>query len=74
MLDENTSFDILIEVCCGSVDDAVEAAGGGAARIELNSSLFFDGSFHPPEDRYEIINRSVIQSVSDLLKSTSNGL
>jgi copper homeostasis protein len=34
---------ILIEVCCGSVDDGVEAAGGGADRIELNSSLFFGG-------------------------------
>jgi copper homeostasis protein len=40
---ENMSSDILIEVCCGSVDDAVEAAGGGAGRIELNSSLFFGG-------------------------------
>ena len=37
------SSSILIEVCCGSVDDAVEAAEGGAARIELNSSLFFGG-------------------------------
>ena len=34
---------IQIEVCCGSVDDAVEAARGGADRIELNSSLFFGG-------------------------------
>ncbi len=40
---KKTSSDILIEVCCGSVDDAVEAAGGGANRIELNSSLFFGG-------------------------------
>ena len=40
---ESVSSDILIEVCCGSVDDAVEAAGGGAARVELNSSLFFGG-------------------------------
>ena len=34
---------ILIEVCCGSVDDAVQAANGHADRIELNSSLFFGG-------------------------------
>lgn len=34
---------IIIEVCCGSVDDALEAAAGGADRIELNSSLFFGG-------------------------------
>jgi len=34
---------VLIEVCCGSVDDALEAQGGGADRVELNSSLFFGG-------------------------------
>ena len=34
---------ILIEVCCGSVDDVVEAAGGGADRIELNSAVFLGG-------------------------------
>jgi copper homeostasis protein len=34
---------ILIEVCCGSVDDAVEAEKGSADRIELNSSLFLGG-------------------------------
>ena len=43
MLDKNTSSDILMEVCCGSVDDAVEDAKAGADRIELNSSLFFGG-------------------------------
>ncbi|MHC4370600.1 MAG: copper homeostasis protein CutC [Planctomycetota bacterium] len=35
--------EILIEVCCGSTDDAIEAEKGGAARVELNSSLFFGG-------------------------------
>jgi copper homeostasis protein len=33
----------LIEVCCGSVDDAVEAALGGADRVELNSAIFLGG-------------------------------
>jgi len=37
------SSEILIEVCCGSTDDAVEAEKGGAARVELSSSLFFGG-------------------------------
>ena len=37
------SPEILIEVCCGSTDDAVEAERGGAGRAELNSSLFFGG-------------------------------
>jgi len=33
----------LLEVCCGSVDDAVEAQLGGADRVELNSNMFFGG-------------------------------
>ena len=37
------SSKILIEVCCGSVDDAVEAERGGADRIELNSAIFLGG-------------------------------
>lgn len=34
---------ILIEVCCGSVDDAMIAEKAGADRVELNSSMFFGG-------------------------------
>lgn len=34
---------ILLEVCCGSLDDAIEAERGGADRVELCSSLFFGG-------------------------------
>jgi len=37
------SSKVLIEVCCGSVDDAVEAERGGADRIELNSAIFLGG-------------------------------
>jgi copper homeostasis protein len=34
---------IKIEICCGSLDDAVSAQEVGADRIELNSSLFLGG-------------------------------
>lgn len=34
---------ILVEVCCGSVDDAIQAQHGGAHRIELNCDLFHGG-------------------------------
>ena len=34
---------VLLEVCCGSLDDALEAEAGGADRIELCSTLFFGG-------------------------------
>ena len=32
-----------LEVCCGSVDDVLEAQRGGADRVELNSCLFHGG-------------------------------
>ncbi len=34
---------ILVEVCCGSLDDAIRAEASGADRIELNSCLFQGG-------------------------------
>jgi copper homeostasis protein len=34
---------IIIEVCCASVDDAVAAQQGSAGRVELNSALFLGG-------------------------------
>ena len=33
----------LLEVCCGSVEDVLRAAQGGADRVELNSCLFHGG-------------------------------
>ena len=32
-----------LEVCCGSVEDVLQAERGGADRVELNSSLFHGG-------------------------------
>lgn len=34
---------ILIEICCGSAGDVIEAEKGGADRVELNSNLFQGG-------------------------------
>ena len=33
----------MIEVCCGSYDDALASERGGASRIELNSALYLGG-------------------------------
>lgn len=34
---------ILLEICCGSVDDIIEAEKGCADRVELNSAVFLGG-------------------------------
>lgn len=34
---------VIVEVCCGSVDDVIESKKAGASRVELNSSLFLGG-------------------------------
>lgn len=34
---------VILEVCCGSADDVIEAYKAGADRVELNSSLFLGG-------------------------------
>lgn len=34
---------IVIEACCGSADDVLEAAAAGIPRVELNSALFLGG-------------------------------
>lgn len=66
---------VLIEVCCGSADDVIQAKLAGADRVELNSDLFHGGltptigSFcvakRETEDRFSMIDREAIRGIAD---------
>ncbi len=49
---------MLFEVCCGSAEDVIEAAKGGAGRVELNSDLFH-GGLTPSIGSLRVARRSV---------------
>ncbi len=36
-------MEVMVEICCGSYEDAWNAYQGGAQRIELNSALYLGG-------------------------------
>lgn len=49
---------VLLEICCGSADDVLEAYRGGADRVELNSCLFF-GGLTPSVGELTVVKRRV---------------
>ena len=50
--------DILLEICCGSAEDAIEAARGGADRVELNNNLF-QGGLTPSIGTLEVVKAEI---------------
>lgn len=50
-------MDRIIEICCGSYEDAINAYRGGAKRIELNSALYL-GGLTPSIATLELIKRN----------------
>lgn len=63
---------ILMEACCGSADDVVEAARGGADRVELNSNLF-QGGLTPSVGTLEVVKANVTIPVMTMLRPRSGG-
>ena len=63
---------ILIEACCGSADDVVEAEKGGADRVELNSNLF-QGGLTPSLGTLEVVKEHVKIPVMTMLRPRSGG-
>jgi copper homeostasis protein len=55
---------ILLEICCGSAEDAMEAAAGGADRVELCSSLFLGGLTPSLGSLLEVKQRTTIPVIA----------
>ncbi len=61
-----------VEICCGSADDVIEAAKGGAKRVELNSNLFL-GGLTPTVGTLRIAKRHADASVMCMVRPREGG-
>lgn len=63
---------IIMEACCGSADDVVQAAMGGADRAELNSNLF-QGGLTPSIGSLEVAKAHTSIPIMTMLRPRSGG-
>ena len=63
---------ILLEICCGSAEDAVEAARGGADRVELNNNLF-QGGLTPSLGTLEVAKERIGIPVMAMVRPRAGG-
>lgn len=61
-----------IEVCCGSVEDAISAKIGGADRIELNSALFL-GGLTPSIGEMKLARQSIDLPIMAMVRPRQGG-
>ncbi len=64
--------DMLIEVCCGSADDAINAEKGSANRVELNSNLFH-GGLTPSIGTLEVVKDRLSIPVMTMVRPRQGG-
>ena len=64
--------DILLEICCGSAEDAIEAARGGADRVELNNNLF-QGGLTPSIGTLEVVKAEIDIPVMAMVRPRAGG-
>ncbi len=63
---------LYLEICCGSAQDAIEAAKGGAQRVELNSDLFH-GGLTPSVGSLRVAKRSIDIPVMCMVRPREGG-
>ena len=62
----------LLEVCCGSTDDVIEAYKAGADRVELNSDLFH-GGLTPTVGALAVANREQDFPIMTMIRPREGG-
>lgn len=65
-------MDITIEVCCGTYYDAINAAKGGADRIELTSSIYL-GGLTPSVSSLKLIKENTDLEVASMVRQRGAG-
>ena len=63
---------VLLEICCGSADDVIEAAKAGADRVELNSNLF-QGGLTPSVGALRVVKRRTSIPVMAMVRPRAGG-
>jgi len=63
---------VLIEVCCGSADDAIQAKLAGADRVELNSDLFH-GGLTPTIGSFRVAKRETGLPIMTMIRPREGG-
>lgn len=63
---------ILLEVCCGSADDVIQAYKAGADRVELNSNLFH-GGLTPTIGELLVAKREIGMKIMTMVRPREGG-
>ena len=64
---------VLLEICCGSADDVIEAYRAGADRVELNSDLFH-GGLTPTVGSLTVAKRETGLKIMAMVRPREGGL
>lgn len=62
----------MVEICCGSYEDALAASRGGAERIELNSALAL-GGLTPPAGCVSLVKKNTNLKVISMVRPRGGG-
>lgn len=63
---------LILEVCCGSADDVIQAHKAGAQRVELNSNLFH-GGLTPSIGSLRVAKRETSMSIMTMVRPREGG-